>query len=45
MPLLICRPAYVTAPVACIYYIHGGGMIIGDNRTGLPSMLNHAAGA
>ena len=42
VPLLICRPAGVTAPVACLYYIHGGGMIIGDNRTGLPSMLNHA---
>jgi acetyl esterase/lipase len=43
VPLLICRPAGVTAPVACLYYIHGGGMIIGDNRTGLPSMLDHAA--
>ena len=42
VPLLICRPTGVTAPVACLYYIHGGGMIIGDNRTGLPSMLNHA---
>jgi acetyl esterase/lipase len=42
VPLLICRPAGVTAPVACLYNIHGGGMIIGDYRTGLPSMLNHA---
>jgi acetyl esterase/lipase len=29
--------------VACIYYIHGGGMIMGDNRAGLPSALDHAA--
>ena len=43
VPLLICRPAGVTAPVACVYYIHGGGMIIGDNRTGMPSILDHAA--
>jgi acetyl esterase/lipase len=42
VPLLICRPAGVTAPVACLYNIHGGGMIIGDNRTGLPGMLDHA---
>jgi acetyl esterase/lipase len=28
--------------VACLYYIHGGGMIIGDNRSGLPAALNHA---
>ena len=36
VPLLICRPAGVTAPVACIYYIHGGGMIIGDHRATCP---------
>jgi len=37
--LLICRPTAVTAPVATIYHIHGGGMILGDNRTGLPGFL------
>ena len=44
VPLLICRPAGVAAavPVACIYHIHGGGMILGDNRTGLPATLQHA---
>jgi len=42
VPLLICRPAGVAAPAACLYYIHGGGMIVGDNRTGLPGMLDHA---
>jgi acetyl esterase/lipase len=40
--LLICRPSGVTTAVPALYHIHGGGMMIGDNRTGLPSMLNHA---
>ena len=40
--LLICRPAGVTAPTAAIYNIHGGGMIIGDNRTGMPQLLGSA---
>lgn len=40
--LLICRPAGVAAPTAGIYHIHGGGMIIGDNRLGLPQVLDWA---
>ena len=40
--LLICRPAGVVAPTAGIYHIHGGGMIIGDNRLGLPQVLDWA---
>ncbi|MBT0769546.1 alpha/beta hydrolase [Kineosporia sp. J2-2] len=35
VPLLICRPAGVQTPVGAIYWIHGGGMIMGDHRTGL----------
>jgi acetyl esterase/lipase len=42
VPLLICRPTSAAAPTACLYHIHGGGMILGDNRTGLPGMLDHA---
>lgn len=44
VPLLICRPAGVSAPVGCLYFIHGGGMIFGDNRSGgvLPGMINYA---
>ena len=43
VPLLICVPAAAQAPVACLYYIHGGGMIVGDNRSGgLESALAHA---
>jgi acetyl esterase/lipase len=40
--LLIARPASVTAPVAAIYYIHGGGMIMGDNRRGMDVPLGWA---
>jgi acetyl esterase/lipase len=42
--LLICRPAAAAAPVAAMYFMHGGGMIFGDNRSGgLVNMLDHAA--
>ena len=37
--LLICRPAGVTGPLSAIYHSHGGGMIIGDNRTGVVEVL------
>jgi acetyl esterase/lipase len=41
--LLICRPTAVAAPAACLYFIHGGGMIMGDNRGGgFPGALAHA---
>jgi acetyl esterase/lipase len=42
VPLLICRPAGVVTPVGAIYYIHGGGMVLGDHRAGVPSMLDLA---
>jgi acetyl esterase/lipase len=40
--LLICRPAGVTAPLAAVYHTHGGGMVIGDNRTGVHEILDWA---
>ncbi len=40
--LLICRPAGVRTPTAALYNIHGGGMIIGDCRTGLAPTLEWA---
>jgi acetyl esterase/lipase len=41
--LLICRPTGVTAPVPCLYFIHGGGMMLGNNRSGgAPRTLEHA---
>ena len=41
--LLICRPTGVTGPVPCLYFIHGGGMMLGNNRSGgTPRALEHA---
>jgi acetyl esterase/lipase len=40
--LLICRPAGAAMPTAAMYYIHGGGMIVGDNRFGVPLMMDWA---
>jgi acetyl esterase/lipase len=40
--LLICTPADVTRPAPAFYHSHGGGMIIGDNRTGLTEVLDAA---
>jgi acetyl esterase/lipase len=40
--LLICRPASAPASAACLYFIHGGGMIVGTNRGGMPGALDHA---
>ncbi|HEX3784882.1 MAG TPA: alpha/beta hydrolase fold domain-containing protein [Pseudonocardiaceae bacterium] len=37
--LLICLPARARTPVAAIYHIHGGGMIMGDRRLGVPGFL------
>ncbi|MFF5551587.1 alpha/beta hydrolase [Streptomyces olivaceoviridis] len=40
--LLICLPKQAATPAPAMYHIHGGGMIIGDNRFGLVEMLNLA---
>jgi len=32
--LLIGQPTGAAGPVPCLYFIHGGGMILGDNRGG-----------
>lgn len=37
--LLVARPAGVTGPLPAIYHMHGGGMIMGDSRTGLTDPL------
>src|ERR1700730_7066636 len=43
VPPLIGRPAGVGAPAGWLYFIHGGGMILGSSRTGgLLVMLDHA---
>ncbi len=40
--LLVCRPAAAMTPTPAIYHIHGGGMVVGNCRTGLPGMLDLA---
>jgi len=40
--LLICLPTGVSAPTAAFYHIHGGGMIVGDNRFAMPGFLDWA---
>lgn len=40
--LLICLPERAATPTPVIYHVHGGGMIVGDNRFGLVEMLDLA---
>lgn len=39
-PLLVLRPAHATRPLAGVLYLHGGGMVAGDARTGLRQVLD-----
>jgi acetyl esterase/lipase len=32
IPLLVLRPVGVTTPVPALYFVHGGGMVMGTNR-------------
>jgi acetyl esterase/lipase len=38
--LLICKPAHGLRATSCIYYIHGGGMVVGGNRLALSLLLD-----
>jgi acetyl esterase/lipase len=38
--LLICRRTGLSTPAPAVYYIHGGGMVMGSNRTALDVMLD-----
>ena len=40
--LLICRPADVSAPIPALYWIHGGGMVLGTYRDNLDRVLDLA---
>jgi acetyl esterase/lipase len=40
--LLICTPTAVEAPLPAVYYVHGGGMVVGDNRMGFGEVLDWA---
>lgn len=41
--LLVLRPAAGAGPWPGIYYLHGGGMMFGDNRTGVELLLDWVA--
>lgn len=38
--LLILRPRGVRTTLPGVYHIHGGGMVVGDNRVGLDTLLD-----
>src|SRR3984885_11444616 len=38
--LLVCRPAGLKTTAGGGFYIHGGGVVLGDNRSGMPVMLD-----
>lgn len=40
--LLVLKPAGLAPGAPVLYYMHGGGMIIGNNRTGLGTVLDRA---
>ncbi|WP_055750858.1 alpha/beta hydrolase [Frankia sp. AvcI1] len=40
--LLVCRPTAAGTPAAVVYHVHGGGMIMGDNRAGVTEILDWA---
>ena len=42
MPLLVCRPARAREATAAVYLVHGGGMVAGDDRTGILEVLDWA---
>jgi len=40
--VLVLRPSGVTVPSPALYFVHGGGMMMGTNRSGLEPMLDLA---
>ena len=40
--LLICRPVASGGPRPVIYHVHGGGMVIGNNRSGVDMVVDWA---
>jgi acetyl esterase/lipase len=41
--LLVIRPAGLSEPVPGLFYVHGGGMILGGNRDGVAPLLDWSA--
>jgi acetyl esterase/lipase len=42
IPLLVCQPTASTAPTGVVVYLHGGGLVLGDERTRLDHVLDWA---
>jgi acetyl esterase/lipase len=40
VPILLCRAENQRIAAPCVVYFHPGGMVCGDNRTGIASYLN-----
>ncbi len=40
--LIVCRPSAVPEPAAAVYFMHGGGMVFGDARSGVREPLDWA---
>lgn len=40
--LLICRPTNAPGPVPVFYHMHGGGLVVGDSRFGVPEVHDWA---
>lgn len=40
--LLVCRPTGATTALPGVYFVHGGGMVLGDNRSGVDEALDWA---
>lgn len=40
--LLICLPTQATTPTGALYFVHGGGMVMGDRSFGAPFVLETA---
>ncbi|WP_413471399.1 alpha/beta hydrolase [Streptomyces sp. MB09-02B] len=40
--LLVCRPTGAHPRLPAVYFVHGGGMILGDNRAGIQEVLDWA---
>ncbi|MEU1040566.1 alpha/beta hydrolase [Streptomyces sp. NPDC005551] len=40
--LLVCRPTGAEVPLPVVYFVHGGGMVTGDNRVGVDAPLSWA---
>lgn len=43
IPLLVATPVDAEGPVACLYLLHYGGMVLGDARTAALAVLQHLA--